>query len=841
MLSWDLDPDHPEVYSGESFTARYEITNDSNQAISGYLILRTRSPAGVYQFLPDDGGNDAVPITIAPGTHWFSRQCVVYDGASSGSYRATYFISPTTSWADAWDSEIVADAFDVASPPVAKITSRSVTPTEVDINEPFTITVTAKNEGGPAHWGGISVSFPGITENGKEADIIDDGSDITPVFYGPNEPAPRNKVNTETEEVDAQYMLVEMSKANWATNESRSIKIKVLPKKTGTFNVNIRFALVPDGTNPSVKRDPTSGVPDAQQTFPVYQHTVDTSSPDILIVIDNYVPNPSNPGEWVSFEDMLDTEGVNYATCDYTEINNGTVDLQQMNCILLTNESLKKISQYRLADENLIIYNYTSEAVDLPMGNTGYDPFSKTLTVPSTPPDGLYRQPVPIALHLDTEQFLENAGTTFVAELDPTNTVSVAMFTNDFTNGEIGWGVVGVIDTVSGELFVASLPACVATFEFGGGTCHITAGLAVVKGLTMGAGLFRDALTIETVETDNSALSYNPTLGNLQYTQEGTINCNAYYVYDDDLGYLVLRSDAPSICPNYAFSLDAQGGHFTFDDQYLYNEGTVVGPPGGTGTFSEPSKYKISTDGTIEIDIEDNIFEYSGTYEDHNFVMTPSGSGFQTEVILGDTLYSCDPSEVDFVVSHTGALSTILSVGFQPPPPGVGVPGETFDMEIQVGMEVGQDGILQVLVWGGSSTNETVYKHVLGGQSTFLGLNVPIEEPVGGSESYMVYVQFRPGATEGPLDTTELSDVVAEYQNYQINWSVSPMTPTPVYPSDNETIGNLTPTFLWSTFQDGGDGGTQTGYQIRVRCERQPTQTDQGFWRSVGKYHHLYL
>jgi licheninase len=117
-----------------------------------------------------------------------------------------------------------------------------------------------------------------------------------------------------------------------------------------------------------------------------------------------------------------------------------------------------------------------------------------------------------------------------------------------------------------------------------------------------------------------------------------------------------------------------------------------------------------------------------------------------------------------------------------------------------------------------------------------------VEEPVGGSESYMVYVQFRPGATEGPLDTTELSDVVAEYQSHQINWSVSPMTPTPVYPSYNETIGNLTPTFLWSTFQDGGDGGTQAGYQLRVRCDDEGDLVvyDTGLVESTSVHSHTY-
>jgi len=163
------------------------------------------------------------------------------------------------------------------SVPVATITERFVVPAQVNINEPFTITITVKNEGELAHWGGISISFPEITGNGEEADIIDDGSDITPLFYGPNEPAPRNKVHTETEEVDAQYMLAEMGKEDWGPNESHTMNLRVTPKVSGPFHVNVRFALVADETYTDVNRDPMSGSTDAQQGFCVYQYTVATS------------------------------------------------------------------------------------------------------------------------------------------------------------------------------------------------------------------------------------------------------------------------------------------------------------------------------------------------------------------------------------------------------------------------------------------------------------------------------------------------------------------------------------------------------------------------------------
>jgi len=46
-----------------------------------------------------------------------------------------------------------------------------------------------------------------------------------------------------------------------------------------------------------------------------------------------------------------------------------------------------------------------------------------------------------------------------------------------------------------------------------------------------------------------------------------------------------------------------------------------------------------------------------------------------------------------------------------------------------------------------------------------------------------------------------------------------PQTPGDLIPLDGEPVYTLTPTFEWSSFQDGGDGNTQTGYQLKVRCD----------------------
>ena len=47
----------------------------------------------------------------------------------------------------------------------------------------------------------------------------------------------------------------------------------------------------------------------------------------------------------------------------------------------------------------------------------------------------------------------------------------------------------------------------------------------------------------------------------------------------------------------------------------------------------------------------------------------------------------------------------------------------------------------------------------------------------------------------------------------------APHTPIPLTPQNEETVLTLTPTFEWSAFEDGGNGATQAGYRIVIRCD----------------------
>lgn len=72
---------------------------------------------------------------------------------------------------------------------------------------------------------------------------------------------------------------------------------------------------------------------------------------------------------------------------------------------------------------------------------------------------------------------------------------------------------------------------------------------------------------------------------------------------------------------------------------------------------------------------------------------------------------------------------------------------------------------------------------------------------------------------------------------------IAPETPAgPYAPVDDAIIATLTPAFSWGAFQDGGDGASQSGYQLRVRCDDDNDDIvyDTGFVASTSGHNHTY-
>ena len=179
-------------------------------------------------------------------------------------------------------------------PPSASITAKDVFPSTITLGQSFTVSVTGKNNGGTAGWGGISVSFPqlvstgscpGSSYSGSEATVTGSSTTLSLGFHHKGCP-----ISSSGGSMSAQYLLAEGSKSSWGSNESHSMTLTVTPKVTGTFTVYIRMALCQASCSSSpISRDPTSGSPTDQQGYAVYSFSVTVNPPS------ETVSTPSTP------------------------------------------------------------------------------------------------------------------------------------------------------------------------------------------------------------------------------------------------------------------------------------------------------------------------------------------------------------------------------------------------------------------------------------------------------------------------------------------------------------------------------------------------------------------
>jgi murein DD-endopeptidase MepM/ murein hydrolase activator NlpD len=190
-------------------------------------------------------------------------------------------------------------------PPSASITTKLVTPSTITLGESFTVSVTGKNNGGTAGWGGISVSFPqlvstgscpGSSYSGSEATVTGSSTTLSLGFYHKGCP-----ISSSGGSMSAQYLLAEGSKSSWGSNESHSMTLTVTPKVTGTFTVYIRMALCQASNCSSsqpISRDPTSGSPTDQQGYAVYSFSVTVNPAHTLTITSgpSGTPNPVASG-----------------------------------------------------------------------------------------------------------------------------------------------------------------------------------------------------------------------------------------------------------------------------------------------------------------------------------------------------------------------------------------------------------------------------------------------------------------------------------------------------------------------------------------------------------------
>ena len=145
---------------------------------------------------------------------------------------------------------------------------------EVMVGESFYLTIRMHDVRYTSEHGGISVSFPLLTEtrasdgsySSSSADVeaIDYTTDISNVtFYGPGETIYHRDGNRR---FSAQDLLVESDDPSWSPSDDRTLRLRITPKSAGEFPIWIRGWICADGYT-DCTRSPADGAATDQQGY----------------------------------------------------------------------------------------------------------------------------------------------------------------------------------------------------------------------------------------------------------------------------------------------------------------------------------------------------------------------------------------------------------------------------------------------------------------------------------------------------------------------------------------------------------------------------------------------
>ena len=133
------------------------------------------------------------------------------------------------------------------------ITSSEDTPGEIDLGESFELEISVAEYSGQGDRGGISVSFPGLTNTGGNSSSYDSTqgkvetisytNGVSMVTY--HDQGDQIYRGTDSSTSAADYLLVESDDGDWPSRtgddyEWRTLKLRVTPKETGEFKVYYR-------------------------------------------------------------------------------------------------------------------------------------------------------------------------------------------------------------------------------------------------------------------------------------------------------------------------------------------------------------------------------------------------------------------------------------------------------------------------------------------------------------------------------------------------------------------------------------------------------------------------
>ena len=160
-----------------------------------------------------------------------------------------------------------------------------------------------------------------------------------------------------------------------------------------------------------------------------------------------------------------------------------------------------------------------------------------------------------------------------------------------------------------------------------------------------------------------------------------------------------------------------------------------------------------------------------------------SVAGVAGEVDL-DAFYGNLAALNSFVIG-SGATSSITYVTPSPASGSTAVVGQSDSFGVSVSYNVTTAGYLQVWVYDSNGTDQKIGQYISAAQTSSATISgFSLTSGSAGSKTYTILTQFRPGATGGPLLTSQAGDVVSS-QSYTVNWqsAASQVNLTPYQPA----------------------------------------------------------
>ena len=201
-------------------------------------------------------------------------------------------------------------------------TQSDISPPSVRAGEPVSLSFRTSGLNGAADHGGVTVSFPDLTDVGTSSsdyDYVSDKASVSAVSYTTGTSnvtyhRPGASVQTAGGTPDAaEYLLVESDDSYWPSGADRTLELEVTAWEPGTFQVQYRYWLCLAG-NDECRRDPESGDVDQQGWHVGVSEITVTAVPDRDELVEFYEatdgPDWDDHTGWLGHDPLDDWHGV---------------------------------------------------------------------------------------------------------------------------------------------------------------------------------------------------------------------------------------------------------------------------------------------------------------------------------------------------------------------------------------------------------------------------------------------------------------------------------------------------------------------------------------------------